>query len=83
MFLKKTARSSESKQEKWGPSVIYLGIGVAALSLIVIWWSAISESEPAAGRPATLMIFGIPAGLVLIIIGAVRTFRDQRRNADH
>lgn len=82
MFLKKTARSAESKSENWGPSVIYLGIGLGALSLIVIWWSAISESDPAAGRPATLMVVGIPAGVVLIIIGAVKTVRDKRRDAD-
>ena len=79
MFLKKAASSSDSKDEKWGPSVIYFGIGLAVLSLIIIWWSAISETEPAAGRGTTLMIFGVPAGIVLIIIGAVKTFRDQRR----
>jgi hypothetical protein len=79
MFLKKTATSSQSKDENWGPSAIYLGIGLAVLSLIFIGWSMISQTEPPAGRSTTLVFFGVPAGLVVIIIGAVKTYRDQRR----
>jgi uncharacterized membrane protein len=78
MFLKKTPTSSKSKDENWGPSAIYLGIGLAVLSLIFIGWSIISQTEPPAGRNTTLVLFGVPAGIILIIIGAVKTFRDQR-----
>ncbi|CAD5994599.1 hypothetical protein [Agreia sp. COWG] len=79
MFIKKTAASSQSKDQRWGPSVIYLGIGLAALSLIIIGWSIVSQTGPAGGRSTTLMIVGVPAGIILIIIGAIRTFRDKRR----
>jgi uncharacterized membrane protein len=68
-----------SKDEKWGPSAIYFGIGIAVISLIIIWWSAISGTEPSAGSPRTLSLFGVPAGIILIIVGAVKTFRDRRR----
>lgn len=78
MFLKKTAASSKSKDENWGPSVIYFGIGLAVLSLIFIGWSIISQTEPPAGRNTTLVLFGVPAGAILIIIGAAKMFRDRR-----
>ena len=61
-----------------GPSVIYFGIGLAALSLIIIGWSLISQTEPAGGRSTTLMIFGVPAGIILIIVGAIKMFRDKQ-----
>jgi uncharacterized membrane protein len=79
MFLKKAAASSESKKDEWGRSVMYLGIGLAVLSLIFIGWSIISQTEPAAGRGTTLVLFGVPAGVTLVIIGAAKTFRDRRR----
>ena len=79
MFLKKTAASSKSKKENWGPSAIYFGIGLAVLSLIFIGWSIISQTEPPAGRGTTLVLFGVPAGIILIIAGTVKMWRDQRR----
>jgi hypothetical protein len=39
------------------------------LTLIYIEWLAISQTEPAAERNATFVLFGVPGGVVLIIIG--------------
>jgi hypothetical protein len=70
---------SKSKSENWGHSAIYLGIGIVALSLIVIWFYTVNGSEPPAGRTTNTMLFGVPVGVVVIIMGIMKTSRERRR----
>lgn len=74
MFLR-----DRSGKKSSGWSIIVLGVGVSVLSLIVIGISVATDTEPAAGRPATLSVIGLPVGVLTIVAGAFTKVREGRR----
>ena len=65
-----------SNTQMTGPRFIYLGLGLCALALVII---ALTGGEPSGGRAETLAIFGIPGGVVCIVIGIIMMIRERRR----
>ena len=65
-----------SNKQMTGSMFIYLGLGLCALALVII---ALTGGEPSGGRTETLAIFGIPGGVVCIVVGIIMMIRERRR----
>ena len=71
MFLRNGSGESSP-----GRAVMFLGIGLIAISLIVIGINAVLGTEPM-GRAATLSVIGLPLGLVAVITGIILALRSR------
>ncbi|WP_133962437.1 hypothetical protein [Rathayibacter sp. PhB151] len=58
-----------------GPQYLGLGLGLAVMGLIVLAMFSINGTAVSEGRPLTMVVIGIPAGVVLTVIGLVKIFR--------
>lgn len=58
--------------------MIGVGLVVIAITLVVFGVSSGTEDAGSAGRGATLMVVGFPAGAVAIVIGVVQLSRCRR-----
>jgi hypothetical protein len=67
--------AQEKKSSGW--QIIGVGVAVWVITLIVMGVSSGIDSSPQAGKAATLMQFGLPGGLVIIIIGVVILIRSR------
>lgn len=62
-----------------GPKNLLLGLALAAMGLIVLFFSWINDSDLSPSRPTTLVIIGRPAGIVLASsTGTVSPSNNQR-----
>ncbi|WP_396289058.1 hypothetical protein [Curtobacterium sp. KT1] len=55
-----------------------MGLVIIAITLVVFGVSSSTEDAGSAGRGATLMVVGFPAGAVAIVIGVVQLSRGRR-----
>lgn len=61
-----------------GPEWFLYGLGVFVLCGVLLEVTAIAGGEPLTGRWAAFVVLGVPAGVVLMLIGVVTTFRNRR-----
>jgi hypothetical protein len=67
---------SKSEPQMTGPTFIYLGIGLWVIALILLH---LPGGRPSSGRLETLALFGIPGGIVCIVVGVIMVIRKRLR----
>jgi hypothetical protein len=70
------ATVSKSEPQMTGPSFIYVGVGLWVIALILLH---LPGGMPTSGRAEGLALFGIPAGIVCIIVGVIMVIRKHLR----
>ena len=66
----------KAEKQMTGSTFIYAGLALCAIAVILI---ALPGDPPSSGKAEWLTLFGIPGGVVCIIIGAVMVIRERRR----
>lgn len=61
-----------------GASLIYLGIALSAISIVLIVITGVMGDHPTAGKAATLIAVGVPAGVIIITFGVIKAVRERK-----
>lgn len=62
-----------------GKDYILAGVCICIISLVVLAFFISTDTEPAPGRAQGISLLGVPAGLVVIVIGVVVSIRERRK----
>jgi 5,10-methenyltetrahydromethanopterin hydrogenase len=69
---------SRASKSPSGPEWFLYGLGVCVICGALLAVTAITGAEPLTGRWAAFVVLGAPVGLVLMLIGVIKTLRNRR-----